>query len=144
MTTIYRIAQRLRKAQDITRQVTVEKLHDAKIIQSYPEVVREAIDAIIDQLNLIKGQADLVGIYRDREQERDEVMIGITQELANISTVLGGDGKNLQILTHSDPVYIKGVLVDSDEAAFIKSIKNMSDDEKSLLLDKLKKGGLVE
>lgn len=144
MTTIYRIAQRLRKAQDITYQVTVEKVSDAKVLASYPQIVREAINAIISQLDVIKSQADLVDVYKDREQERDEVMIGITQELANISTVLGGDGKNLQILTHSDPAYIKGVLVDSDEMAFIKSIKSMSDNEKNLFLDKLKKGGLVE
>lgn len=141
--TIYRLSKRLRKAQDITYRVTVDKVDDRKTIEAFPEAVNQALDAISEHLKTIRSQAQLVEVFKDREKERDEIMVGVTQELANISTVLGGEGQNLKILTHSDPIYIKGVIVESQDEALIKALKNLDEDEKSLFMDKLKKAGIL-
>lgn len=141
--TIYRLAKRLRKNQDRTYRVMVDKMSNLKTIETTPQVINEAIDAAIEHLETIRQQAQLVEVYKDKEKEGNEVLVGVVQDLANMSTILGSEGQNLRILTHSDPIYIRGVLVESDEQAFISAIKNMNDDERLLFENKLAKAGII-
>lgn len=141
--TIYRLAKRLRKNQDRTYRVMIDKMSNLKSIETTPEVINEAIDAAIEHLETIRQQAQMIEIYKDKEKEGNEVLVGVVQDLANMSTILGSEGQNLRILTHSDPIYIRGVLVESDEQAFISAIKNMNDDERLLFENKLAKAGII-
>lgn len=140
---IYRLANRLRKNQDRTYRVMVDKMNNLQTIETTPEVINEAIDAAIEHLETIRQQAQLVEVYKDKEKEGNEVLVGVVQDLANMSTILGGEGQSLKILTHFDPVYIKGVMIESDDAAFAKAIENMNEDELLLFKSKLNSAGII-
>jgi hypothetical protein len=139
--TVSKIAKRLRKAHEITYQATVEGISDDKVIRRYPRIVNEAIDAIILQLNIIKDQAKLVEKSQDRKEERNEIMVGVTQELANLSTIMGGSGDSLKVLTHSDHNYIRGVILLSAEEAWIRAVKDMNESERLQFENRLNQVG---
>lgn len=139
--TISRIAKRLRRVQEITHQVTTEGIADDKIIKQYPQIINEAIDAIISHLNIIKEQAKLVEVNQHRKEERNEIMVGVTQELSNLSTILGGGGDNLRVLTHSDHNYIRGVILGSTEDAWVRAVREMNESERLLFESRLIQAG---
>lgn len=139
---ISRLAKRLRKNQDITYRAMVEKVSNLKAIEATPGLISEALDSVIELLNVIRQQANIVEAYQGKELESNEILVSVVQDLANIATVLGPDGQNIKILTHSDPTYIRGVLVESDEKAFIRAVNSMGEDERLLFEAKLAKAGI--
>lgn len=127
---IQRVAQRLRNIAQLSTQIARVEIEDNKSAELWPEGLRAIAESLMDAGETLKRYASEIGTYSGHRQEDAEALVTLAQTAANISTILGSDGTNLEILTHSDPKYVLGVLERATEEARREAISLMPQEEK--------------
>lgn len=127
---IQRVAQRLRNISQLSTQIARVEIEDNKKAEQWPEELRIIAESLVDAGETLKRYAGEIGAYTGRRHEDTEALVTLAQTAANISTILGSDGTNLEILTHSDPKYVLGVLERATEEARREAISLMPAEEK--------------
>lgn len=141
--TIRRLAKKLRSIYKISYEASHSNLNDMKVIEAWPDKIKLVADGLVELAGILTDHAGEVEVYKDHRKEDLEVMIALTQAMANMSTVLGGEGQNLEVLTHNDPYYIRGILVGSGEEGFCTAITEMTPDQKETFEARLAKAGII-
>ena len=138
---IQRVAQRLRNISQLSTQIATVEVQDAKISKLWPDNMRVIADSLVDAGETLKRYASEISTYTGRRLEDTDALVTLAQTAANIATVLGSDGQNLEILTHSDPEFIYGVLskgLESYPAALEKAVSRLGPAERERLARWLK------
>lgn len=107
---IQRVAQRLRNISQLSTQIARVEIEDAKVAKEWPDNIQVIADSLVDAGETLKRYAGEISAYTTRRQEDTDALVTLAQTAANIATVIGSEGQNLEILTHSDPEFIYGVL----------------------------------
>lgn len=139
---VQRLAQNLRGISRISLQVARTEIEDQKVIKDRPGLKRKMAQRFRDSADVLDEWADEDETLFTRREEDMEALVTISRMSANISTVLGSDGGNLEILTHSDPEYVLGVLLRATEEARREAVSKMPVEEKEKWLRWLGGGGL--
>lgn len=127
---IQRVAQRLRNISQLSTQIARVEVEDAKVARLWPENMRLIAESLVDAGETLTRYANEVSAYTTRRQEDADALVTLAQTAASISTILGSKGDNLEILTHSDPEYVLGVLLRATEEARREAISRMPVEER--------------
>lgn len=127
---IQRVAQRLRNISQLSTQIARVEIEDAKVARLWPENMKVIAESLVDAGETLKRYANEISAYTGRRQEDTDALVTLAVTAANISTILGSKGDNLEILTHSDPEYVLGVLLRATEEARREAISKMPAEER--------------
>lgn len=127
---IQRVAQRLRNIAQLSTQIARVEIEDNKTAELWTPALKTLADSLTDAGETLRRYANEIGAYTGRRKEDSEALVTLAQTAANISTILGSDGTNLEILTHSDPKYVLGVLERATEEARREAISLLPAEEK--------------
>jgi hypothetical protein len=105
-----RVAKRLRSISQLSTQIARGEVEDHKVIENWPKGLKEMARLFEESRELCLEYAGEIEAYKGRREEDAEALITLAQAAANIATVIGSDGQNLEVITHSDPEFIYGVL----------------------------------
>lgn len=127
---IQRVAERLRNMAQLSTQIARVEIEDNKVAVLWPTNLRVMADTLIEAGETLKRYADEIDSYTSRRQEDTDALVALAQTAANISTILGIRGGNLEILTHSDSNYVLGVLQKATEEARREVASRMSQEDR--------------
>lgn len=127
---IQRVAQRLRNISQLSTQIARVEAEDSKVARLWPENMRVIAESLVDAGETLRRYAGEVSAYTTRRQEDSDALVTLAVTASNISTILGSDGSNLKILTHSDPVFVLSVLIEATEEARREAVSLMPLEER--------------
>lgn len=139
---ISRVAQRLRNISQLSTQIARIETLDNKTAELWPQNMEVIASTLVDAGETLRRYAGEISAYTGRRKEDAEALVTLAQTAANIAQVIGTDGQNLEILTHSDPEFVLGVLTRATEEARREAVSLMPAEEKAKWLRWLGGGGL--
>lgn len=139
---IQRVAARLRNISQLSTQIATGGIADEKTARLWPENIQVIAESLVDAGQTLKRYADEIETYQGRRREDNDALVTLAQTASNIATVIGSDGANLEVITHSDPEYVLGVLTRASDDARREAISRMPAEEKAKWLRWLGGGGL--
>lgn len=139
---IQRVAQRLRNISQLSTQIARRGIDDEKAARLWPENIQVIAESLVDAGETLKRYSAEIIAYQGHRLEDNDALVTLAQTASTISTILGKEGGNLEILTHSDPEYVLGVLTRATEEARQEAISRMPAEEKAKWLRWLGGGGL--
>lgn len=141
---IQRVAARLRNISQLSTQIARVGIEDEKTAKLWPENMQVIADSLVDAGETLNRYATEISAYRGRRLEDNDALVTLAQTAANISTVLGKEGDNLEILTHSDPDYVLGVLLRATDEARQEAISKMSAEDRAKWIRRLGGAALLQ
>lgn len=139
---LQRIAENLKGMSTAALQVAQSATEKQKVVKNRPGLYRKMAQISHENGKLLDEWADEDETMAGHNEEDIEALVTISRRSGNVSTLLGLDGRTLEILTHTDPDYVLGVLTRASEEARREAISRMPVEEKAKWLRWLGGGGL--
>jgi hypothetical protein len=128
-----RVAKRLRGISQLSTQIARSETNDQKAMEQWPEGLREMARLFDENRELCIQYASEIETYKGHRKEDAEALITLAQTAANIATVIGSDGQNLEIITHSDPEFIYGILSRGTPGAIEEACRKLEPEQRRLI-----------
>lgn len=141
---IQRVAARLRNISQLSTQIATGGIADEKTARLWPENIQVIAESLVDAGQTLKRYADEIETYQGRRREDNDALVTLAQTASNIATVIGSDGANLEVITHSDPEYVLGVLTRASDDARREAISRMPVEERTKWIRRLGGIGLIQ
>lgn len=141
---LQRIAENLRGMSRISLQVSQAETEKQKVVKNRPGLYRKMSQISRENADILDEWASEDETMAGHSEEDIEALVTIARRSANISTLLGVDGRTLEILTHDDPEYVLGVLLRATDDARREAISRMPVEERTKWIRRLGGIGLIQ
>lgn len=141
---LQRIAENLRGMSTAALQVAQSATEKQKVVKNRPGLYRKMAQISHENGKLLEEWADEDETMAGHNEEDIEALVTISRRSGNVSTLLGLDGRTLEMLTHTDPDYVLGVLLRASDDARREAISRMPIEERTKWIRRLGGIGLIQ